>query len=237
MQQIGWIGRFSTARTSRQSRRGRNATDRRADWLVDVISRFVVWSGSGAWNAEAAHVRFDEDGLSASGVQLGAAPAPYRLDYRLQAPRRFITTKFELTAAGEGWRRRLVLSRDASGRWDAETDDDGPTPGGAGGGGMPDLSGALDCDLQSSPLTNTMPVLREGLDRGGSKDFKMAWIAVPDLRVHASPQRYEHVRRDEAGSVVRYISLDGDFSAELELDADGLVINYPQLARRVVART
>jgi uncharacterized protein len=199
------------------------------------MSRFVVWRGSEAWNAEAAHVSFDEDGLSASAVQLGATPAPYRLDYRLQAPRRFVTTTLELTAAGEGWRRRLVLSRDSSGRWDAESDEDGPVPGRGDGEGMPDLSGALDCDLQNSPLTNTMPVLREGLDRGGSEDFMMAWVSVPDLRVHASPQRYEHVRRSDSGAVVRFISLDGDFRADLELDEDGLVVNYPQLARRVEA--
>ena len=35
------------------------------------------------------------------------------------------------------------------------------------------------------------------------------------------------------GSVVRYLSRDGDFTAELELDEDGLVEFYPRLARRV----
>ena len=51
----------------------------------------------------------------------------------------------------------------------------------------------------------------------------MAFVTTPSLRVEASPQRYEHVRATEDGSVVRYISRDGDFTAELELDADGLL--------------
>jgi hypothetical protein len=61
----------------------------------------------------------------------------------------------------------------------------------------------------------------------------MAFITTPTLRVEASPQRYEHVRATEDGSVVRYISRDGDFTAELELDSDGLLRFYPRLARRV----
>ena len=62
----------------------------------------------------------------------------------------------------------------------------------------------------------------------------MAFVTMPSLRVEASPQRYEHVRSSETGSVVRYLSRDGDFTAELELDEDGLVEFYPRLARRVI---
>jgi hypothetical protein len=35
---------------------------------------------------------------------------------------------------------------------------------------------------------------------------------------------------------VRFVSLDGDFTAELELDDDGLVARYPRLAERVATR-
>jgi hypothetical protein len=55
----------------------------------------------------------------------------------------------------------------------------------------------------------------------------MAWVSLPDLQVHRSEQRYEHVRP----GVVRFSS--DDFVADLELDAHGLVRTYPQLARRV----
>ena len=78
-----------------------------------------------------------------------------------------------------------------------------------------------------------MPILRHGFQRGGSGDFVMAFVRTPSLRVEASPQRYEHVRTTENGAVVRYISRDGDFTADLELDADGLLVHYPRLARRV----
>jgi hypothetical protein len=74
-----------------------------------------------------------------------------------------------------------------------------------------------------------MPVRRHKLhEQPGTVDFAMAWVSLPDLKVHRSEQRYEHL---EPGRV-RFSDDDG-FTADLELDADGLVITYPGLARRV----
>lgn len=193
---------------------------------------FLIWAGVEEWLTESAAVDLESDGLSATGTQLGAEPAPFRVDYRLEAPD-FVTRELELTSMAEGWRRHLMLRHDGEGSWNADVDDDGDVPGGPWDGSLPDLSAALDIDIQNSPLTNTMPILRHGFQRDGSGDFLMAFITTPTLRVEASPQRYKHVRATEDGSVVRYISRDGDFTAQLELDSDGLLRFYPRLARRV----
>lgn len=97
-----------------------------------------------------------------------------------------------------------------------------------------DLRTALDCDLGLSPLTNAMPVLRDGLHGSGSRSYVMAWVRVPDLALVAYPQRYEHLRRTASGSVVRFTDLlDPDrFTSDLVHDTDGLVVDYPGLARR-----
>jgi hypothetical protein len=195
--------------------------------------RFLVWTGVEEWLTEAAEVELGEDGLRANGIQLGAEPAPFRVDYRLEAPEHHVTSELELTATAAGWSRRLLLTHDGSGGWSAEVSDAGEVPGGPWDGELPDLSKALDIDIENSPLTNTMPILREGFQAGGERDFVMAFVRMPALRVEASPQRYEHLRTTEDGSVVRYISRDGDFTADLELDAEGLLVHYPRLARRV----
>jgi hypothetical protein len=195
--------------------------------------RFLIWSGVEEWLAETAEIELGEGGLSAKGIQLGAEPAPFRVDYRLEAPERYVTSELELTATGEGWSRHLLLAHDGSGGWRAEVSDSGEVPEGPWDGELPDLSAARDIDIQNSPLTNTMPILREGFQEGGSGDFVMAFVRTPTLRVEASPQRYEHVRGKEEGSVVRYLSRDGDFTAELEVDREGLLEFYPRLARRI----
>jgi hypothetical protein len=195
--------------------------------------RFLVWTGVEEWLTEAASVEIGDGTLIASGIQLGAEPAPFRVDYRLECTDGFVTRELELTATAEGWRRHLLLRHDGSGGWSAEVEDEGEVPGGAWDGELPDLSEALDIDIENSPLTNTMPILRHGFQSGGEGDFVMAFVRMPSLRVEASPQRYEHVRASGQGSVVRYLSRDGDFTAELELDRDGLLEFYPRLARRV----
>jgi hypothetical protein len=194
--------------------------------------RFLVWTGVEEWLTESAAVDLREDGMSATGTQLGADPAPFRVDYRLEAPG-FVTRELEIAATAEGWGRRLLLRHDGSGAWEASLEDEGQVPGGPWDGSLPDLSAARDIDIQNSPLTNTMPILRHGFHRDGSGDFLMAFVTTPALRVEASPQRYEHLRASDGGSVVRYISRDGDFTADLELDGDGLLERYPRLGRRV----
>jgi hypothetical protein len=83
-------------------------------------------------------------------------------------------------------------------------------------------------DLGSSPLFNSLPVLRDGLHRGGGPcDYRMTWVSVPDLTVATAEQRYEPL----APGLVRFRS--EDFTADLEFDDDGFVVRYPGLAERV----
>jgi uncharacterized protein len=171
--------------------------------------RFLVWRGLEEWLAEAAEIRLEDDRLSARGTQLGAEPRPYRVDYELTTGEGWITERLHVVAGN----RELDLRR-GEGGWTVD------------GEARPDLASALDCDLQNSPVTNTMPILRED---GGPADLVMAWVAVPDLEVHVSRQRYEPM--DDGR--VRYVSRDSDFTAELELDEDRLVVRYPRMAERV----
>jgi hypothetical protein len=198
------------------------------------MQRLLLWSGLDAWRAEAAAVDLADDGLRAIGTQLGVDPVPYRLDYELDAADGFVTRMLQLQATGEGWKRRFRLTHDGAGRWGCEASEEGAAALPPAGGDVEVVTGALDCDLGFSPLTNTLPVRRRGLhERRDSEDFLMAWVSVPDLGLHPSRQRYEHVRRDGEGSVVRYVGEHRNFTSELELDRDGLVLVYPQLARRV----
>jgi hypothetical protein len=208
------------------------------------VDRLLIWAGergwAGGWRTEVAQVQLDEGALRATGTQLATDPLPYRLDYRLDASgTAFVTRSLRIVAAGEGWERRLRLTRDPSGEWTSEMGGAGEPALTAAGRDDPGLIDALDCDLGFSPLTNTMPVLRHRLHRQpGRVDFVMAWISVPDLGVHASHQRYEHLDANGHGATVKYASVEDGretFTADLELDGEGLVRRYPGLARRVTA--
>jgi uncharacterized protein len=194
------------------------------------VSRALVWQGVDVWRAEYADVWLRDGRLVARGVQVGIEPFPYEARYSLDTSPGYDTAHLSVNASGAGWSRHLDLRRDAAGAWDVSVGMGGevdlPDPGGSTAA----FDGARDCDLQSCPLTNTMPVLRERLlEEGEAVNLVMAWVALPDLTVRRSDQRYEPID----SSRVRYVSRDSDFTAELELDEDGLVVNYPGMAERV----
>jgi uncharacterized protein len=170
----------------------------------------LVWRGVEEWLAEACEVTLADDRLHARGVQLGAEPHPYRVDYELSTGANWVTERLQVVC-GE---RSLDLVRAGDGSWTAD------------GEPQPHVQGALDCDLAFSPITNFMPARRLA---GEPVDHVMAWVSVPDLAVLRSEQRYEPID----ARTVRYIGLDSDFTADLELDEDGLVMRYPRMAERV----
>ena len=152
---------------------------------------------------ELAFVDLDGDRLTARGTQLTPA---YRLSYVLETSQHFVSERLRAeveTAQGSG---TLDLRR----------------------GTKPLKDDALDLDLQASPLFNSLPVLRDRLHEGGdAREYAMAFVNVPSLSAERSMQRYVPLDR----GIVRFRS--GSFSADIEFDADGFVVDYPGLAKRI----
>jgi uncharacterized protein len=55
----------------------------------------------------------------------------------------------------------------------------------------------------------------------------MRWVNVPSLELHRSEQEYLPL----GGGLVRFRA--GSFTADIQFDPDGFVLDYPGLARRV----
>jgi uncharacterized protein len=202
------------------------------------MDRLILWSGLDEWRTEAAAVDLTGNGVRATGTQIGVHPVPYRLEYELDAAEGFVTRRLRVRCEGSGWSRSLDLTRDAGGVWRASYNHRGSPELAAAEADVDELGEALDCDLNFSPMTNLMPIRRHRLnEEPGSAELVMGFVTVPELAVRASRQRYEHVSRDGDGAVVRFIDLGlfAGFTADLELDADGLIRVYPGLARLVDA--
>ncbi|WP_037909052.1 putative glycolipid-binding domain-containing protein [Actinacidiphila yeochonensis] len=168
---------------------------------------------------ETAWAQWNGGGLRARGRVVGTRPEPYWLDYELVTAADWTTRRLRVSAETAGGVRALDLRRHDDGDWSVD------------GVPAPELAGALDCDLGLSALTNTLPVRRRGLHRvPGERSFTMAMVRVPDLAVVPSVQTYTHLGPGR----VRYAS--GSFHADLTVDADALVLEYPGMARRLERR-
>jgi uncharacterized protein len=187
------------------------------------------------------HTLFDaRTGLYARGTQQAVDPIPYTCRYELQTDPAWTTARVDVSAEGSGWARTLRLEL-AAGRWRATTSEQGNLDAvlsayGHAGAGLPGtedpdlLYGAFDVDLTGSPLTNTLPIRRLGLlkaQAGVAHRISVAWVLVPSLEVVQADQIYTPVSE----GLIRFAS--EDFSADLVVDDDGFVADYPGLARMV----
>ncbi|MFF3662378.1 putative glycolipid-binding domain-containing protein [Streptomyces olivochromogenes] len=183
-------------------------------------SRVLTWEVTESKGFETSWIMSGARSLRARGRAVGTVPEPYWISYELDTVDGFVTRRLCVSAETASGARSLDLRHDGEGHWTADGD------------WLPDLGGALDCDLGLCPLTNTMPVLRHGLHRGpGEREFLMARVSVPDLAVRASQQTYTHLGRTGDGGRVRFSS--GDHRSDLEFDAEGYVVDYPTMARRL----
>ncbi|MDI6100664.1 putative glycolipid-binding domain-containing protein [Actinoplanes sp. NEAU-A12] len=201
----------------------------------------LFWERKDVPGAE--HALLDaRDGLYAHGTVLAAAPVPFTCRYEARTGPDGATVRVDVRAEGAGWARGVRLEL-ASGRWrvtaseqgdlDAALVATGHASAGLPGCADPDLLfGAFDVDLGGSPLFNSLPIRRLGLESatdGVSHRLSVAFVLVPSLEVVQADQIYTPLGDNR----VRFAS--ETFSADLTCDGDGFVVDYPGLARRVTA--
>jgi hypothetical protein len=197
------------------------------------MRRAVAWVKDDPFEVEFAEVALASHSVSAEGVAIAGGPLPYRLDYVLETAASYVTSRLWVRSRGEGWRRTLDLRRGPSGLWTVTADEEGTVDLPPSGGDPTAFAGALDCDLGRSPVTNLMPILRYKLLAGGGRvELTVAWVSVPELSVRADGQRYAPLG-GATDPRVRYEASDGSFAADITLDSDGLVVEYPGIARRL----
>jgi hypothetical protein len=195
-------------------------------------ARVLAWKGPDPARVDAAQVTLGPDSLTARGT---STVADYVVDWVLETGAAWVTRRLSVRARGDGFRRSLELGRDTGGAWSAVRRQDGQPGASLDTAG---LDGALDCDLELCPFTNTMPVLRHDLVAGARRgdlrrvELVMAWVAVPDLTLQVAPQVYTALGpAPDGGAMVGFAS--GDFETTVEFDRDGLVRDYPGLASRL----
>lgn len=179
---------------------------------------WIPWSGPGH---EHLILREVPRGLTAHSSVTGVTEEgrPFSLRYYLRTDLAWRVREVELALLGSD--SRLFLRSDGAGRW---TDEKGRP--------LPELDGCIDVDVSVSPFTNTLPIRRLGLAPDSSDDVEVVYLSVPGLTLRRARQRYSCLGPE------RYLfeSLHSGFRAELRVDADGLVLDYPGLFRRLPSR-
>ncbi len=191
-----------------------------------ALTTMLTWAGVGASRLEAVRVVAGDRGIRATGSMVAAATAAapaYTASYSLSTDEAGVIGRLTVrtvTASGE---RYVTLNRSDEGIWLVDH---------GAGAIRTDFGGAADVDLAYSPLFNALPVRRFGLHRGeGEHELPMVFVHLPSLEVELTRQTYRTVSVGSERSVVSFAS--ERFDAELTVDSEGLVIDYPGLAQRL----
>jgi hypothetical protein len=142
------------------------------------------------------------------------------VSYSIRLDAVWMTREARVTARTASGSHETLLACDGGGRWHVD------------GRAAAHLDGCLDVDLESSALTNTLPVHRLGLATGAHATTPAAYVRALDLRAERLEQSYARLP-DEAGHQrYRYAAPAFGFTCTLIYDESGLVLDYPGIAVR-----
>lgn len=189
------------------------------------MERQILWSPWTGPGLEHLRLQQQEQAIIADGLILGVhEQRPFRLHYKIHCTMDWRLRSVYVSAFGDE-SQSLTLLTDGEGNW---------TTG--GGEALPALQGCLDVDISRTPFTNTLPIRRLALQPATQATLTMAYIAAPQMQLEVTQQRYTCLEATPTGGRYRFESLrhgEVSFTAELPVDRDGLVMDYPGLFRRV----
>jgi hypothetical protein len=189
------------------------------------MERHVMWSPWAGPGLEHLYLLEQQEGVVADGLILGVEEqVPFRVRYEIQCDLQWRLRAVHV-GVWSGSSQSLHLLTDGEGGWTTESRET-----------LPRLAGCLEVDISATPFTNTLPIRRLALQPGASATLSMVYIAVPQMQVEVTHQRYTCLEVASCGGRYRFESLtDGvsHFTAELLVDREGLVVDYPGLFRRV----
>jgi hypothetical protein len=146
---------------------------------------------------------------------------PFRLHYEMICDSDWNVKELGLTLLS-GNRKSIKILTDGQGHWSTGTGDP-----------IPSLDGCKDVDISATPFTNTLPIRRLKLRPGQAVELLVAYVLIPEMELFPDRQRYTCLELNNSGGLYKYESLESDFSAELSVDRDGLVIDYPGLFKSI----
>jgi hypothetical protein len=156
--------------------------------------------------AEGTIVTFDENGI------------PYELAYHLEWNHQWHLNRARCKTTHEQSVHELILETDGKGRWT-----DGQRRN------LSELNGCIDLDIWPSSFTNTFPIRRLDFAQQKRWEIPVVFIKAPMLSVTVVRQAYTRLKE----SLYLYENVSSRFRAELPVDEDGVVMDYPGVFQRV----
>lgn len=180
-----------------------------------MTSKQIVWSGIYYNTIEYLHLQSDTAHHIQGYITGLVNDQPLHVDYHISANLNWETTSVVIKAH-DHIQKDLQFTRENN-KWHDKQ------------GTVHEIFDACtDIDISLTPFTNTLAINRLLLREGESHEITVLYFDLPAMDVKPVKQRYTRL----AERLYRYESLYSGFKAELEVDEDGLVLDYPEIWKR-----
>jgi hypothetical protein len=194
---------------------------------VDAVS-FATLPRQAAWQHRGARAGFEvvffddrDGGCLVHGCTAAVEDGtPWTVEYAIELDGAGATRSARVSGRSAAGPRSTLLEADGTGRWLVN------------GQPAPQLDGCLDVDLESSAMTNALPVRRLALAVAARASAPAAYVRAADLAVDRLEQTYVRAPGQGAGEFYDYAAPAFDFETRMAYDQSGLVLDYPGIAIR-----
>ncbi|GLZ40714.1 putative glycolipid-binding domain-containing protein [Actinokineospora sp. NBRC 105648] len=187
-----------------------------------------TWQGSAPTTLESVRLLVTEARLRASGRLIAAADEAtgteaFSASFEASADRGDEAGRLLLRTTTAAQERQISLNRTEDGVWLVDHGNSSTRD---------EFGGSVTVDVAGAVTFNTLPIRRLGLHRTpGEFEIPVVYVTMPDLEVRLVQQTYRTVSIADDHAVIEYTQ--GGFTAELTVDAEGIVIDYPGVAQRL----
>lgn len=185
------------------------------------MEKSIVWKGLHYDIEEHCGINYHDDCIRVhSEIEGWAEGKAVYVEYWLKLGNNWDVQEFEISSRVADRAFTYALTRDDNNQW---KDRDGKQ--------YHEFNGCRYIDVSLTPFTNTLPVNGLHLGVGEKKEIEVVYIDIlhHDLRIFK--QSYTRLKPQQ----YKYESRGGDFFADIDVDEDGLVTNYPRLFEMIRA--
>jgi hypothetical protein len=170
---------------------------------------------------EVAYFAVTPDGVRIEGTTAATEDGEaWVVSYLVELDGGWATRSARITARSVTGSREAFLESGGAGRWLVN------------GRAAPHLDGCMDVDLESSAMTNALPVHRLNLGVGEVADAPAVYVRALDLSVERLEQVYRRIADQDARQRYEYSAPAFSFTSHLRYDDSGLLADYPGIATR-----
>ena len=180
----------------------------------------LLWTGREYYSLENCLVERNDKGINVNSVIVGSyEKIIYRVDYNLKTNQSWATLFLEIFAQHNSLRQHFKFEGDGKGNWIVN------------GKRQEQFAHCIDVDIPLTPFTNTLPINRLNLADGQQRQISVIYFDL--LKNQIIPVNQEYLRLTD--KTYHYQNVPNDFEAEIEVDKDGFVVDYPELFVRTSA--